>query len=245
MHSRYLRTPSPEAPVILFDFDGTVCLGDEPALAYAGLVESLSGCGGIVAAVEGFLADPDGAPDFLECDDPYDVVGVAARRAGVPAEVRERAYLGSRENAARYAVTVPAGLLDFLAECSAELILVTNAPKIGLDALLETLGVERAFHAIVTSANKPGGIHRVAAPLIEARRPLLSIGDKWHNDLAPIALLGGKTALVDTFDRRFGNPDHRARTFPELLPALREWESDSSALSLTSSPLTTNAQEQQ
>lgn len=218
--------PRASDPLFVFDFDGTVCLGDSPALAYAREVEEISGAGGIVDALSAFLADPRAEPRYASCDDPYDVVGIAAWSQGVSDADRSAAYLRSRATPAQLEVHTPAGLHDFLDELRSSVVLVTNAPAQGLDELLEKLGLGGRFSEIVSSADKPAGMTRYVAPHLAAGRPVISIGDKWANDLAPVAALGGSTALVDSYGLELPRPaDYTARTLPELYAALLAWES--------------------
>lgn len=214
------------APLIVFDFDGTVCLGDAPAFAYARAIQDVSGAAGIVDALRIFLEDPRADARYAACDDPYDVVSIAARAQGVGEAHRSTAYLQSRAAAATLEVHAPEGLHDFLDGLRSTLVLVTNAPAPGLEALLGKLGLVGRFSQIVTSADKPAGMARYVAPHLAAQRPVMSIGDKWENDLAPVAALGGSTALIDSYGIATPRPaDHAARTLPELYPALQAWDS--------------------
>ncbi len=211
--------------MFVFDFDGTVCLGDAPALAYARAVDDVCGTRSVQAALEAFIADPRADERFATCDDPYDVVNIAASAHGITEEQRSAAYMSSRAIAGSLPVHAPDGLHEFLASLRSTLVLVTNAPEAGLDGLLAALGLSGTFAQVVTSAGKPHGMRAFIEPHRTAGRPVMSIGDKWHNDLAPVAELGGSTALIDTYDLSLGHPaDLTANALPELYPALREWE---------------------
>lgn len=223
------RELSARDALLVFDFDGTLCLGDAPAIAYAHEVEELAGVDGVVDALTRFLGDVDDErgvdESFANCDDPYDVVTIASAQQGVSDAQRSAAYLRSRAAAAGLEVHAPEGLHDFLDELHSTLVLVTNAPEDGLDGLLETLGLTGRFAEIVTSAGKPLGMAEYLAPHHERGRPILSVGDKWVNDLAPAAELGATTALIDSYGLGLPWPaDHTARTLPELYPALLAWD---------------------
>ncbi|MDR0593185.1 MAG: hypothetical protein LBG60_08025 [Bifidobacteriaceae bacterium] len=210
--------------VMIVDLDGTICLGAGPARCYARELERRTGLDGIVQMLDRFEADPDADPAFARCEDLYDVVAAVAERRGVDPAVRDAAYLASRHRLAGAEVFAPSGLRAFLSGLSARLTLVTNAPSVGLAALLERLGVAGLFDRVVSSAGKPGGLAAEAGAALARGRAIMSVGDRWENDLAPVAALGGATAHVDTFGRGFGAATLAARTLPELYPSLARWD---------------------
>lgn len=205
---------------IIFDFDGTIALGDGPVLAYAQqLAAELSAPESFVDGIRRVLAA--GGADAL---DGYDAVRRAGIEAGADAGHLSRAYLASRgqlgtEDAP---ITAPDGLAQFLAEADADRILVTNAPDVRLAEALAALGFDGLFDRIVTSARKPTGIEKVLDEL-QADARVLSVGDIWHNDLAPAHRRGHATALVGDFSDPDAEPTFRAATLTSLLPQLREW----------------------
>lgn len=209
---------------IIFDFDGTIALGDGPVLAYAQqLAAELSAPESFVDGIRRALAA--GGADAL---DGYDAVRRAGIEAGADAGHLSRAYLASRgqlgtEDAP---ITAPDGLAQFLAEADADRILVTNAPGVRLAEALAALGFDGLFDRIVTSARKPTGIEKVLDEL-QADARVLSVGDIWHNDLAPAHRRGHATALVGDFSDPDAEPTFRAATLTSLLPQLREWLADS------------------
>lgn len=199
----------PDRKVAVFDFDGTVCLGSAPVWAYADAVfahmtarEAETARGDLGR----FLADPTAFPD---CEDAYDVVQRAAVQARVPAELTGEAYLASRRALAQGTLDVrpPEGLgafLDRLADAGCACVLVTNSPIIGLKETLTRFGVLNLFETILPGSGKPDGWTEVIRRLIgsdgesadgRAHR-LLSIGDHWINDIAPVARLGYATAYI-------------------------------------------------
>lgn len=218
--------PSPTAAqsLIVFDFDGTVCLGAGPVIAYAREIEIVTGATDIVSTVAGFLANPDSNPEFAAHDDPYEVVAVLAQRTSADETQRGRAFERSRDKASTTDIVAPDGLIELVPALRSHTILVTNSPAIGLDRMLATLGLVDVFDDVVASAGKPSGMHAIVAPTLHAGGKVLSIGDNWVNDLAPVAALGGSTALVDTFGRGFGDPDIIARSVTDLYPAIAAWD---------------------
>lgn len=207
--------------ILLFDFDGTIALGDGPVLAYAQQVAAaLGNPAGFVDGIRTALAAGD--PDAL---DGYDSVRRAAEAAGADAAQLSRAYLASRAQLGtpEAPITAPAGLAAFLAGANAaERILVTNAPDIRIAEALDELGLGGLFDRIVTSARKPAGLEAVLEEFAPDAR-VLSIGDIWHNDLAPAQRRGHATALVGEFDNPDATPTFRAATLTALLPQLQEW----------------------
>ncbi|WP_426188523.1 HAD family hydrolase [Microbacterium sp. TWP3-1-2b2] len=215
---------------IIFDFDGTVALGDGPVLAYAQHVAAELG------SPEGFV---DGIRLLLTAGgegalDGYDAVRRVAEAAGANTGHLSRAYLASRGRLGTpdAPITAPDGLAQFLAEADAHRILVTNAPDVRLAEALAALGLDGLFDRIVTSAGKPAGIERILDELADDVR-VLSIGDIWHNDLAPVHRRGHATALVGDFSDPGAHPTFRAATLTALLPQLREWLTDSTAADST------------
>ncbi len=210
--------------ILLFDFDGTIALGDGPVLAYARQVaDRLDGParGALLDGIRSALAAADG--DAL---DGYDAVRRAAETEGADAALLSAAYLASRAQlgTVEAPVSAPEGLADFLSDAAgrAERVLVTNAPAIRIDEALAALGLAGLFDRVVTSARKPAGLDEVLAALPADAR-VLSIGDIWHNDLAPAHARGHATALIGGFADPAATPTFRASTFVELVPRLEDW----------------------
>ncbi|MGJ0389131.1 HAD family hydrolase [Microbacterium sp. CGR1] len=209
--------------ILLFDFDGTIALGDGPVLAYAVQVATALGDdGSFVESIRTALAASDG-----EALDGYDAVRRAATQRGAGSRLLSAAYRASREQLATPAAPIiaPEGLADFLTEAAAadaERVLVTNAPATRIDAALDALGLAGLFDRIVTGAGKPAGLEAVLAGLPDDAR-VLSIGDIWHNDLAPAHARGHATALIGGFADPDANPTYRAADFATLIPQLTAW----------------------
>lgn len=206
--------------LLLFDFDGTIALGDGPVLAYAQQVATALGDPSLVDRIRSTLDAADGALDG------YDAVRRAAEEQGADAALLGRAYLDSRARlaTAEAPITAPAGLAAFLAaaEGLAERVLVTNAPPVRIPEALDALGLTGLFDRVVTDARKPAGLEAVLATLPDGIR-VLSIGDIWHNDLAPAHARGHATALVGGFADPAADPTYRASAFAELIPRLDDW----------------------
>lgn len=190
---------------VAFDFDGTVCLGDGPVKAYAEAVCAhldRDDAAALNDELERFLACPVDMPKY---SDAYDVV--QAHAAGrLTAEQSQDAYLRSRRMLAEgtFDVRPPEGLeslLERLGVLGCRRVLVTNSPMIGLCETLDRLGVLEGFDGIIAGAAKPGGWPKVIERLSAVRRRtgelgVMSIGDYWTNDIAPVRAAGGLTAFI-------------------------------------------------
>jgi FMN phosphatase YigB (HAD superfamily) len=232
------RDPAaPALPVLVFDFDGTVCVGDEPVRAYADAV--LDGAGIAPAAAEEirdrldvFLAG--GAEPGAYIDGYAAVAALTAEHA--TAEQQEAAYQAARRALAegRIAVAAPEGLAELLhgLDGRAERVLVTNAPATGIDEALTAIGLDGCFDLVVTDARKPGGWGAILPGLTSAAgRPaerLLSIGDIWLNDLSEPLAAGATAFLIDRFGSATADaPAHAsAATIEQLYPAITAWVAD-------------------
>lgn len=216
--------PHPASASVLFDFDGTVCLGDGPVLEFAHVLDEQFPGHLFAHHVREFLRDPMGPGPFRHCDDPYDVISIISTDAGFPQELISVAYSQSRGKAANSAIRAPEGFADFVRNLPANCVLATNSPAQEFNVFLHQLGLVGVFSSIITSARKPAGMHRIVTELL-AKGPVLSIGDKWINDLAPAQFLGADTALVDTYDRKKdrGRAMLRAQTLADLYERIHSW----------------------
>ncbi|QWT22738.1 HAD family hydrolase [Subtercola sp. PAMC28395] len=268
--------------ILVLDFDGTVCLGDEPVFSYARLLDEALGHEAIIeqhasevqvpgerdsgplpqrqglirAAVGAFLdgehgpsrsespmSGPRGGdvlPALLDAlaliagsADGYAAAERLARASGITDAQLSAAYKGSRDALASGAIETfaPDGLAELLAGLPehVHVVLVTNAPRNGVEQQLETLGLYGYFDELVTSAGKPGGMRAIldgllaAHDLADSPGRLLSVGDIWRNDLEPAAALGCETALIERFAAPDARPTYRASTIEQLYPAITAW----------------------
>ncbi|MEH6780831.1 MAG: HAD family hydrolase [Rhodoglobus sp.] len=217
---------SPHVRTIIFDFDGTVALGDGPIVAYArALAKGLA-----PATAEAFLRDVSTAllrepgHPLSHASDGYELVRLASESLNLTADAHGAAYLASRTVLATEAapVTAPDGLADFLrtAREHATLVLATNAPNIRITETLESLGLANLFDHLYTSVGKPEGLDAVLDEWMPAG-PVLSIGDIWANDLEPANRRGATTALLSTIPHP--HADFTAATLGDLYEDLNSW----------------------
>ncbi|GIG38157.1 HAD family hydrolase [Cellulomonas pakistanensis] len=236
--------------LVLLDFDGTVAVGHGPVHAYARAAaaslapaEREAFLAEATAAVEALgqpvptgrragRADRSGAgsADGLLPLDGYDLVRVLAERHGVGPLALSAAYLASRHALGTddAPVSAPLGLAAVVAEIRTEatVVLATNAPAIRLPETLAALGLAGLLDGVLTEVGKPAGMAAVldrlgAAPAGPSR--VLSIGDVWANDLAPVAARGHATALVSRRPPPEARPTWTVPDLPALYPALRDW----------------------
>ncbi|WP_062201894.1 HAD family hydrolase [Demequina salsinemoris] len=211
-------------PTVIFDFDGTLALGDGPIEAYARGVAEAARVPEIADA--GLEALARFAAGESEAIDGYDAVRAAAVALGADDEALSAGYLASRRVLATddAPISAPAGLADLLARLSehAELVLVTNSPDIRIDEALEALGAT-AITRKVCSARKPAGLAAVVEDAL-ATGPVLSVGDIYVNDLEPAAARGAATALVgSTWKKWAAVVTMAAATLPELYARIEAW----------------------
>ena len=220
--------------VMVFDFDGTVSLGDGPVRSYARFVaaglergERASFLADIEAGLAGVL------PGDLDPLDGYDLVRLLSESFAVTDAAHSAAYASSRAELASAAAPViaPFGLAGFLAGArkNALLVLATNAPETRIAEALDSLGLEGAFDAVRTAVGKPAGLDSILDELLadstvaDPAEALVSIGDVWTNDLDPAYRRGATTALVGPRADAGATPTLRAASLEELYPLLSAW----------------------
>jgi len=222
-----------ERPVLVLDFDGTVCVGDAPVWAYAEAALDVADARDDVrdAVRAGLGAYLNGAPESPVYADGY--AAVAKLMGGIATT----AQLGTAFHASRRAladgevpVATPPGLEGFLRDLdgTARRVLVTNAPAEGVHETLERLGIADVVDLVITEAGKPAGWATILPDLLAGRDParLLSVGDIWRNDLeAPLAA-GCGAALIDRFGQQSGAAHLTAPLFEDLYDDLAAWAGD-------------------
>jgi FMN phosphatase YigB (HAD superfamily) len=236
-------------PVLIVDFDGTVCRGDAPVRYYAARIADTlppAAARDFLAATERYLSDGPAsavaATDTVEAaalrealDSWGAVLSLAARRYGVPGPVIAEAFARCRDWMIDPAceVEVVGPLLDTLADLRRDtaIVLVTNSPRDSMLPLLDRLGIAAAFDDIVAGAAKPDGLRRFLqrrlGPDLRARPwRLCSIGDHYRNDIEPAVEIGAAAAYIDRFGRADGPATARAQRVEDLLPVLRAWAAD-------------------
>ncbi|WP_193103488.1 HAD family hydrolase [Brachybacterium sp. FME24] len=211
-------------PTVVFDFDGTLALGRGPLQAYITALGSQPGGDRAVEASFAALAEFETGTSAHR--DAYDAVRTAALAQGMRDADLGRAYLASRDLLGTDAapVVAPKGLGDFLRELSAEAtcVLATNAPPVGVERALISLGIEDSISDRHHDVGKPAGL----APIITAHLrngPVLAVGDIWEFDLAPAALLGADTALVGVRETADARPTLRGAALSDLYDPIRDW----------------------
>ena len=219
---------------MVFDFDGTVSLGDGPVRCYARFVaaglergERASFLADIEAGLSGVL------PGDLDPLDGYDLVRLLSAPFAVTDAAHSAAYASSRAELASAGAPViaPFGLAGFLARARphARLVLATNAPETRIAEALDVLGLAGAFDAVHTAVGKPAGLDVILDELLadsmveDPAAALMSIGDIWTNDLDPAYRRGATTALVGPRADAGATPTLRAVSLEELYPRLTAW----------------------
>lgn len=218
--------------LLVLDFDGTVCLGDDAVVSYARELAAHPGAEDVEADLRAFLADPDSDPRLHDADDGYQAVSLLAEAAGIAPDARQAAYQASRDRLDTAALHAPAGLRELLRELDVRRVLCTNAPGQRLNPILDDLGLAEVIDYVLPDARKPALMGMHLAKLLEAAglsghpEQLMSVGDIWANDLAPALELGCATAYVDPFGRDRGPAHARAASITDLYDDLRDWARD-------------------
>ena len=213
------------ARTLVIDFDGTVCVGDDPVWSYARQITARldeTHAAAVVSALESYLSGNSGD----RFADGYSAVQILASEHLTSAEL-SHAYLASRDELASGALRVaaPDGLRQFLIGLPARAVLVTNAPMTGIAETVHTLGLDGVFDEIITNADKPAGLRTIVEKLLDGATAdtLMSIGDIWVNDLRVPHQMGCATAHIDRFGRGGGTPDLSAPSFEALYPQITQW----------------------
>jgi FMN phosphatase YigB (HAD superfamily) len=220
--------------VMVFDFDGTVSLGDGPVRSYARFVAAGLGRADRTAFLARIEAGLSGdLPGDLDPLDGYDLVRLLAAPFAVTDDAHSVAYASSRAELASDAAPViaPFGLPAFLAEARqhSRLVLATNAPETRIAEALDFLGLGGAFDVVRTAVGKPAGLDSIIDELLadsiveDPAAALVSIGDVWTNDLDPAFRRGATTALVGPRLAAGATPTLRAASLEELYPLLTAW----------------------
>lgn len=104
--------------------------------------------------------------------------------------------------------------------------MVTNSPIVGLWETLDSFGVSPYIDEIRADAGKPDGLREILRGFAEqvGATNVMSIGDIWHNDLAPAFDLGCLTARI-THGRPHEYPSSlAANELSELYGPLSRWD---------------------
>jgi len=216
----------PQRATIVFDFDGTIAIGDGPVRAYAREAAGLADARAATAFLDAL--DAEWAAPRDEALDRYDLIRLLANEYGIHAEALSHGYLASRWHLATEAapVTAPTGLAELLArlaDAGARTVLATNAPGTRIPEALAALGVGDAFDEVHTGVGKPRGLDDLLDGWLRLG-PVLGVGDVWSNDLAPIAVRGGATVLVAPDGAPAdAAPDRTVTRLEDAYPFILDW----------------------
>lgn len=215
-------------PLLILDFDGTICLGDGPVLAYAqGAAEQLP-----TEQQHSFLEEValflDDGSQQSQYKDGYAAVAALAKDHLTEQQLDD-AYAQSRLQlaAGKVQIHTAPGLAALLESLSGKVhrVVFTNAPNVGLVESLEILGLSAGIDAVITDAAKPRGFRDLIAGVVlnKPAAEILSVGDVWVNDIEPAASAGCATAFIDRFSHRNGPASVSATNIEALFPAIQDW----------------------
>jgi FMN phosphatase YigB (HAD superfamily) len=222
-------------PVLVLDFDGTICLGDGPVLAYGTKAFAL-----LPPPIRELAHDQ--LRRYLAGD--QDLVrrypdGYSCVRGQTLGHLSHgqltTAYLASRLQLASddLGTYLAAGVTELLINVgrSVTRMVLTNAPAVGVTETLERFGLSGLLDQVVVRAHKPIGMSDHLDILTSGREPatLISVGDHWANDIAIPLRRGCATAFV-TPQPRTDEPSHVHGTkVADLIPAIITWARDPAA----------------
>lgn len=220
--------------MLLLDFDGTVCLGDGPVLAYGEAAFDLLPADRRVAAM-------DQLHRFLDHDQQLrrlyaDGYALVKRLAGqLPPAQLQAAFLHSREQlaAGRLAVRPADGVAELLIGVGADVttVVLTNSPRIGVAETLDRFGLSGLLDQVIIDGGKPARMPEHLRLLLAGQPAgnLISVGDHWVNDVRVPLLRGSAGALITSTPR----PDQPAHligaNLAEVSPGIALWASDPTA----------------
>ncbi|WP_157683240.1 HAD family hydrolase [Microlunatus soli] len=218
-------------PVLLLDFDGTICLGDGPVLAYAEAAFAALPAAQRAAAEEQLARFVDHDPQLhRQYADGYVLVQTLA--ASLPPAQLQAAYLTSRHRLAADGLGVrpAAGLAELLIKVgpTVSTVVLTNAPEVGVVETLERFGLSGLLDQVIVAGGKPTRMPEHLDVLLAGRPPstLLSIGDHWINDVR-IPLQRGTFGGLITETPRADQPAHLIGSgLAELSDGITEWAAD-------------------
>jgi len=232
--------------LLVVDFDGTVYRGDEPVRRYARRISASlppEQAERYLDVFERYLAEGVAAArrstDTVEAAalrESIDHWGAAQNLAwrcfGASADAVEAAFRQTREDmldpSCELEVVTPLIRELTALRGAARVVLATNSPRPGLQALLDRMGVAGAFDDVLPSAAKPDGLRRLlqrelGEDLLVRPWRLFSLGDHYYNDLAPAVEIGGAAGYIDRFGRADGPATAHAPVVERLLPAIHAW----------------------
>lgn len=219
-------------PILVLDFDGTIALGDGPVWAYAdaALAQIEPGAAeSIRTTLTDFLAGD--RLDLPYADGYFAVADLCSAHLDV-AQL-DQAYRQSRRalDAAELQISSPPGLGQFLRTVEATPVLVTNAPADGVHRALTALGLDDVVDQLICEAGKPAGLNHIVSDLLGDLDPrwLMSVGDVYANDIAPILGRGCATAFINRFGVQSGPAHLVGTTFGELYEQIGIWAADPTA----------------
>ncbi len=220
-----------ERPVVVFDLDGTLYRGDAPYQYYAKVVSR-------------FLDHEEARIYLRRVDDHLQGHGTLEAADNWEAVVRlmepfgEKLSLDQWQEAFRdtrqymlsqdCVLEIPPEIKTLFDDIRGEafLALVTNSPYDAAGPLLEQLGLMGCFDIIRTEAQKPGGIVKLVKEIAgRDYRPerIFSVGDHYHNDIAPGVQEGWTTGHISPRRVFPGPATYQVAQAEELFDAIRTW----------------------
>lgn len=216
--------------LIIFDFDGTLYRTVEPFKFYADrLADAMP-----IAMRDRYRAEVSAylhGTKVVLSDDHWEALKYLAIPFVGDKAPWDQAFADTRLFMKQHVemLEIPSGLLLFLERVHHQDIVLTcvsNSPSDAVDPLLNDLGLREYFHHVATGAQKPDGLLHMASRLWGGRPVpdrMLSIGDHYHNDIAPAVRAGWATAHVHPFGYFPGPASIQAVTLEGVLSFAEDW----------------------
>jgi phosphoglycolate phosphatase-like HAD superfamily hydrolase len=240
----------PAGLALIFDFDGTLYVGDLPILAYARhCAEQLTdqSATDLIDGIRFFLEGKSAGNrriDLSDAEDGYQAVEVLASALGLTDPQVRQAYRLARADlaASAFALEAPEGLVALLDQLrgadqrhGVHIAVVTNAAALGVGEVLAAIELAGLIDEVIIDAGKPAGMPDIIAATlrridaVDTPDRLMVVGDRWADDLADAHRARAVTAMVDRFSRGDGEPALRAADLVGLIPGIRQWAQERGA----------------
>ncbi len=197
--------------IVVFDFDGTIMVGDQPYLRCAEIISKKM----TVKDADDFLSTVKAALNHsisFPGEDGWSMLASLSKRYAKESIFTEAFHETRKEMLSSEEMTyVPVSVKVLLTEIKpySILALASNSPAKYVEPVLERYSLHSFFKYILPGAGKPAGLRQLVMNIanlekLDGAYEVLSIGDHYVNDILPAVESGWDGAFVNPFglDRR-------------------------------------------